>query len=237
MANDASNVSSLELDFRDNCSIDYVKVKSVTDIGATMSVCQNSNVDDASCIHDGNASDSDGASDGASDGNASDNASDDDGASDDSSYDASDDASNVIICTICSNCNEWLDNSIVVYEKIIIPDQPKEREDDNREYKLFLEFSGCKRKFESRSTQLLNRLIVGEGKALYLIGLYDDGRIEGISLIKLSNSINNICKMANNIGGSIRRVAIYNTKQNGNYIAAIRLELPNFAITDDMFIM
>lgn len=141
-----------------------------------------------------------------------------------------------IVEIICENNNEYIDESVVVREKKIIPDQPKENENDNREYKLFLEFSGCSRKFEHRSTQLLNRLILGEGKALYLIGIHDDGRTEGITIDILYNSINNMCKMANNIGGHIKRVAIYDTARVGYYVATIRLELPD-DVDNDMFVI
>lgn len=142
-----------------------------------------------------------------------------------------------IINKICDTIKDYMGNTIIVHEKIIIPDQPKEREDDNREYKLYLDFNDCKRKFENRSTQMLNRLILGNGKALYLIGLYDDGRTDGISLSQLELSINNVCKMAMNIGGSVRRIAIYDTRQLGKYVAAIRVEIPDEYIEDDMFII
>lgn len=141
-----------------------------------------------------------------------------------------------VVKFICRNSNSQLSRSMVVYESIIMPDQPEEREDDNREYKLFLEFDGCKRKFEQRSTQLLNRLIVGDGKALYLLGLSDDGQTKGIKLDRLSISINNVCQIANNVGGAVRRVAIYNTRIPNQYVASVRLILPK-GITDDIFIM
>lgn len=140
-----------------------------------------------------------------------------------------------IIDILCDRIDS-LNMDMVTYNNIKIPNQPREREDDNREYKLYLDFNGCRKKFENRSTQLLHRLITGDGKALYIIGLYDDGTISGIEMEKLISSIDNICKMAKNIKGIIRRVSIYDTQYKGKYVVTIRLYIPSLNMPDDMFI-
>lgn len=144
---------------------------------------------------------------------------------------------NDIINKICTHIDVLEPDMVNYNNTIIMPNQPVEREDDNREYKLYLEFNNCPIKFESRSTQLLYRLTNGEGKALYLLGIYDDGRAEGIELNILIKSISNVCKMAENIGGSVKRVNIYNAKRMGYYVGSVRLEIPDDKIVNDIFVM
>lgn len=140
-----------------------------------------------------------------------------------------------VIDILCKNVKE-LSRDIVSYNCVKIPNQPREREDDNREYKLYLEFDGCKKKFEHRSTQLLHRLITGDGKALYLIGLYDDGTVSGIEIDKLMSSIENIYKMAKNINGNVSKVSVYDTQYHAKYVGTVRLTIPSTSLIDDMFI-
>ena len=107
-----------------------------------------------------------------------------------------------------------------------IPNQPEEKYYGNREYKRFILFNDKKEnkrkiKINKRSTQLLFRLSEGEGKALYIIGLEDDGIVYGIEERILIESINNIIEMCNIIKAEIKNINIYNGI-NG-YISSIRI--------------
>ena len=107
-----------------------------------------------------------------------------------------------------------------------IPNQPEEKYYGNREYKRFILFNDKKEnkrkiKINKRSTQLLFRLSEGDGKALYIIGLEDDGIVYGIEEKILIESINNIIKMCKIIKADIKNINIYNGI-NG-YISSIRI--------------
>ena len=107
-----------------------------------------------------------------------------------------------------------------------IPNQPEEKYYGNREYKRFILFNDKKEnrrklKINKRSTQLLFRLNEGDGKALYIIGLEDDGIVYGIEERILIESINNIIEMCKIIKADIKNINIYNGI-NG-YISSIRI--------------
>ena len=126
------------------------------------------------------------------------------------------------------NCNNNKFNNItnIKYYSKKIPNQPEEKYYGNREYKRFILFNDKKEnkrkiKINKRSTQLLFRLSEGEGKALYIIGLEDDGIVYGINETILIESINNIIEMCNIIKAEIKNINIYNGI-NG-YISSIRI--------------
>ena len=103
------------------------------------------------------------------------------------------------------------------------PLQPPENEKDNREYKRHLLF---KEKNEviflnKRATQMKYRLLIGRGKAIYIIGIEDNGYNGGISENELMNSIQNILKIAIIINAEIKKIRIYKGL-TGN-IATVRL--------------
>lgn len=114
-------------------------------------------------------------------------------------------------------------------DKIIInkeiPKQPPENEDDNREYKLHLIPFKNKDKFfyEKRASQMQYRLFTGNGKALYMIGIDDNGQNKGISLDYLDKSIKNIIIISKLISANISKIRIYNGKDGK--IATIRLTM------------
>ena len=73
-----------------------------------------------------------------------------------------------------------------------IPKQPPEKEYGNKEYKRYLKNhpkNNQERFIEKRATQMLYRLIEGNGKALYLFGIDDDGEIVGMSKEELDSTI------------------------------------------------
>ena len=109
----------------------------------------------------------------------------------------------------------------IVYCNKIIPNQPEEEYYGNREYKLYLDTYNNIDKLQKRSTQLLYRLNEGEGRAIYLIGVDDNGISVGCNLQDLFNSIQSIIKMSNIIKSEISKITIYHS-ENGNYISTIR---------------
>lgn len=116
---------------------------------------------------------------------------------------------------------------IKVYDKKI-PKQPPENEEDNKEYKRHLKHgydNDIKNFLNKRASQMKNRLFAGEGKAIYMIGVEDNGEVEGISLDDIIITLNNINKIANIINAKIKAIRIY--KGNNGFIATVRLFLEN----------
>lgn len=111
-------------------------------------------------------------------------------------------------------------------KKFYFPEQPQEVEVGNREYKINLDYSDRKPKFtknilNKKATQMNFRLIEGGGKAIYFIGLKDNGEPSGINLNKLMLSFiyfNQIVYLSNSKYSKIR---IYLGKDG--YIATIRV--------------
>ena len=125
-----------------------------------------------------------------------------------------------------SNNNKFNNITNIKYYPKKIPNQPEEKYYGNREYKRFILFNDKKEnqrkiKINKRSTQLLFRLSEGEGKALYIIGLEDDGIVYGINEDVLIKSISNINEMCKIINADIKNINIYNGI-NG-YISSIRI--------------
>lgn len=81
-------------------------------------------------------------------------------------------------------------------------------------------------KINKRATQLLFRLNEGNGKAIYLIGINDDGIVDGISLDKIIESYHFINIMINLINAKMQSFKIY--KGNILYVSSVRIYLPNY---------
>lgn len=117
-----------------------------------------------------------------------------------------------------SKINKYTSTDII---KLTIPQQPKEKYYGNREYKRKLIY--CEQeKFSKRCTQMLFRLHEGNGKAIYLIGIDDDGVITGLTIDDLNRSLNNILNMAKNIEAQIKKVKIH-IMNDGKYILIVRI--------------
>lgn len=141
--------------------------------------------------------------------------------------------------------------------KKILPNQPKEKYNGNREYKLYLshkkyhkpigdefelsldnidsldlnnEIQNKKKeniqKLNKRATQLLFRLNEGCGKALYIIGINDNGKVEGISIKKIKESYNFLLNMIEIINAELKSFNVY-LAENG-YVATARIYLSNY---------
>jgi GTPase len=133
-----------------------------------------------------------------------------------------------------------------------IPKQKKEVNNGNREYKMFLDIAMESKteqkknknksddyihylreqklfaKINKRASQLLYRLEEGHGKALYMIGIKDDGTVEGIEIEMLFKSINFLYKMIEIINATINNLRIYKGSSNNKYICTARIEIPKY---------
>ena len=81
-------------------------------------------------------------------------------------------------------------------------------------------------KINKRATQLLFRLNEGNGKALYLIGINDNGIVDGISLDKIIESYHFMNIMIQLINAKMQSFKIY--KGNKLYVSSVRIYLPNY---------
>lgn len=110
---------------------------------------------------------------------------------------------------------------------IQIPNQPPELYYGNKEYKERLDFdSNIKKKYidkvlNKKASQMRFRLIEGDGKALYMIGIKDNGDACGISLNILLQSLFFFIKITNIIGAHIKIIRIY--RGYNGYVCSIRV--------------
>jgi GTPase len=118
----------------------------------------------------------------------------------------------------------------ILYINKIIPKQLPEKYYGNKEYKLNLVFNKKKKTkindiLEKRATQMLFRIIEGDGKAIYLIGIDDNGKNIGILHNELIESIEIIKKLCSIINSEIKSIRIYNGIKGK--IASIRIIMNN----------
>ena len=103
-----------------------------------------------------------------------------------------------------------------------LPPQPPEKEEGNKEYKRYLK---CKEKsenefIEKRASQMLYRLIEGEGKAIYLVGVDDNGKIYSLDNKLIDETIRYLEIIARKIDAAIKVVRIYK-----NNVFTVRIKL------------
>ena len=120
-----------------------------------------------------------------------------------------------------------LDNVKIIKKNI--PDQPKEIEEGNREYKKSLNFEFYKSTklnniLDKKATQMLFRINEGKGKAIYILGIDDNGKCDGITFLELIKSIFYFIKIVKKVDGNFKSIRIYNG-ENG-YLATIRIYKP-----------
>jgi GTPase len=141
-----------------------------------------------------------------------------------------------------------LESKIIIPKPIMmdlhIPKIPKEEDKGNREYKWKLKYNEMdktdlrdkreKKKKEKTASQLLYRILEGKGKAVYIIGVHDDGNNVGISLTETYESIRFFVDCAKIIQAKIQSIKIYRGKEG--YITTIRVHL-NIDLHYSVFIM
>ena len=125
-----------------------------------------------------------------------------------------------------TDINNILDK--ITYIKKEFPNQPPENDEGNKEYKWNLIprfFDNIKKKCNKLASQMKYRLYEGDGKAVYLIGVTDDGKSIGLCEHDLYKSLYVISTAADIINTRIDKIRLYN---KGNYyIATIRLSNTN----------
>ena len=141
---------------------------------------------------------------------------------------------------------------MIEYINKCIPLQKKEAFFGNREYKIYLDnetdenlkykikknkpkdfidnLKNIKNisKLNKRASQLRFRLDEGSGKALYMIGVTDSGRTDGIDIETIYTSINYLEKMVEIIHAEIKNIRIYKGRCEGKYICCSRIDIPNY---------
>ena len=124
------------------------------------------------------------------------------------------------------------DNNIE-YNLINFPNQPPEIYYGNKEYKINLNYKKTKnldKILDKKASQMLFRIVEGNGKALYFIGINDNGDARGIDHYDLIESLKNLENICNKINANIKKIRIY--KGIEGYIATIRIFI-NEKILDD----
>ena len=105
------------------------------------------------------------------------------------------------------------------------PDQPQEIDDEgNREYKwkIIVEDPKDKEKKTTKiASQMKFRLYEGDGKALYILGVTDDGDALGINEKDLHETLCVIDEATKRIKSDIVSVKIYD--KEGYYVCTIRI--------------
>ena len=124
----------------------------------------------------------------------------------------------------------------IVYTHQKIPTQPPEQEYGNKEYKIFLSPRMKKNKkkkrypllnmdnyIQNKSSQMLYRLIEGKGKAIYLLGIQDNGEIRGMNQEEMETTLENMYLMAEQIKAQIRIVRVY--EGGRGFVCTVRIYL------------
>ena len=141
---------------------------------------------------------------------------------------------------------------MIEYINKCLPLQKKECFFGNREYKIYLDneteeqlkinrkknkpkdfvdnLKNAKNmsKLNKRASQLRFRLDEGSGKALYMIGVSDSGKTDGIDIETINKSIKYLYKMAEIINAEIKNIRIYKGNKEDKYICSSRIDIPNY---------
>ena len=115
---------------------------------------------------------------------------------------------------------------MLTYIEKKLPNQPPEKEYGNKEYKRYLinhPKTNQDKFIEKRATQMLFRLIEGNGKAIYLFGVEDNGTIKEMNETQLDTTIFYLKKITKSIKANIKKIRIYKSK-NG-FVCSSRIQL------------
>lgn len=112
----------------------------------------------------------------------------------------------------------------IIYINKEFPIQPQENEFGNKEYKWkILPDNKTKMSFKCNklASQMMYRLYEGDGKAIYIIGILDDGTPIGLNEDEVYKTINMFNEIVKIIECDINNIRAY--KKNKNYILTFRL--------------
>jgi len=122
-----------------------------------------------------------------------------------------------------------MDNLIFINKPL--PILPAENDEGNREYKYRLTmFSQTKE--ERFVSQMKYRLYEGKGKALYIIGIKDDGTPIGLNRDELINTLEIFKSLANKINVKINNIRIYGGIEGD--VATLRIYTDNINIIEQI---
>jgi elongation factor 1-alpha len=99
----------------------------------------------------------------------------------------------------------------------------KEQYYGNVEYKIkFESMDDCK--IKKYATQMKFRLIEGNGEAIYLIGVQDNGQIVGLPTSELEMSTNIIHKIVNEIDSEVKQIIKINVENSEKKILMVTIK-------------
>tara|TARA_B100000963_G_scaffold113773_1_gene99026 strand:+ start:3665 stop:4036 length:372 start_codon:yes stop_codon:yes gene_type:complete len=110
----------------------------------------------------------------------------------------------------------------------------KEQYYGNVEYKLKFEYMNDL-KIKKYATQMKFRIIEGNGEAVYLIGVQDNGQIIGLPKSEVEYSIDILKKMAQEIDSCIKQVIKINVENSDKKILMVTIKA-EFNI-EDIFVL
>ncbi len=102
---------------------------------------------------------------------------------------------------------------------------PPEKNKGRCEYKLKLVYKDkdiYKKKLHHIASQMKYRLFQGNGKAIFILGVCDNGEVEGITRDELDDSISFLENASSLIHSNIYKKRIY--EGNNGFIATLRIE-------------
>lgn len=104
----------------------------------------------------------------------------------------------------------------IQYINKVFPEQKPECFNGNTEYKCYwgTNIKNEKKRLNKRATQMLYRLYEGNGRAIYILGISDNGIPTGIIDDEISYNLDCINKMCEIINATIISIRIYNTLIN-----------------------
>ena len=140
------------------------------------------------------------------------------------------DSQNILQNTFLKNFQIYNKGMILCLD-MIMPQQPPESEQGNKEYKRHLQHDNEAYnktiKFKNkRATQMKYRLVQGRGKAIYMIGVEDNGKCFGINQSELLNSLDTLKIIASYINATIGSIRMYRGMKVNSYIATVRISMP-----------
>ena len=115
---------------------------------------------------------------------------------------------------------------MIIHMDTNFPKQPPEKEEGNKEYKRYLFWNNRDKHISEnefinrRASQMLYRLLEGDGKAVYLIGVDDDGMIKSLNEKAIKETIKYVKLICKEINANVRVIRIYK-----NNVCTIRLQL------------
>ena len=111
----------------------------------------------------------------------------------------------------------------------------KESNSDSFEYKKHI-LTMDNKKFERYATQIHYRILIGKGQCYYLIGVSDNGDINGLKSWELITSLFNLLKIANTLNVYPDNIKTIFIKEINSFILIVKLISMNEIYTNPLFI-